>query len=88
MDLNAFSKDEITNTSLKRYLDLNRYAVAIQYKLENEKTHSNELFKTIDIKNLSVLQKLIYKSPSLFIKKALNTRNLLRKSNINLRLFR
>ena len=88
MDLNAFSKDEITNTSLKRYLDLNRYAVAIQYKLENEKTHSNELFRTIDIKNLSVLQKLIYKSPSSFIKKALNTRNLLRKSNINLRLFR
>lgn len=88
LDLKTFAKEERNNKSLKNYLDLNRFALAIQYKLENEKITSKNIYKTIDTKNLNLLQKLIYKSPSTLIKVILNFRNLLRKATINLRLFR
>ncbi|MFT5848047.1 MAG: glycosyltransferase involved in cell wall biosynthesis [Psychroserpens sp.] len=88
LDLDSFAKDEQQNTSLKTYLDINRYAIAIQYKLEDERCKSKTIYNTIDPKNLSPLQKLIYKSPGFVIKIILNSRNLLRKANINLRLFR
>jgi glycosyltransferase involved in cell wall biosynthesis len=88
LDLDSFAKEEQQNTSLKTYLDLNRYAIAIQYKLEDERSISKTIYNTIDAKNLSPLQKLIYKSPGVVIKIILNSRNLLRKANINLRLFR
>ena len=88
LDLDTFKKEELKNISLKKYLDLNRYAIAIQYKLENEHTHSKTIFKKIDLNNLSTLQKLVYQSPNNLTKNMLKLRNLLRKGGINLRLFR
>ncbi len=88
LDLDTFKKEELKNTSLKKYLDLNRYAIAIQYKLENEHSHSKTIFKNIDLNNLSTLQKLVYHSPNNLTKNMLKFRNLLRKGGVNLRLFR
>ncbi|MEM5565393.1 glycosyltransferase family 2 protein [Psychroserpens sp. AS72] len=88
MDLNSFSNEESKNARLKTYLDLNRYAIAIQYKLENETTKSKSVYNTIEPKNLSLFQKQIYNCPKFVIKSILNFRNLLRTFHINLRLFR
>ena len=87
-DLTTFKKEELKNTSLKKYLDLNRYAIAMQYKLENETTLSKHSFEDIDLNNLSALQKLIYHSPNYLTKNMLIFRNFLRKHGFNLRLFR
>lgn len=87
-DLDAFKVEEQSNASLKRYLDLNRYALAIQYKLEGEQALSKEMYDAIDKKSLSTVQKMVYGSPKGIIKLILNLRDLLRLSGINLRLFR
>ncbi|WP_052466958.1 glycosyltransferase family 2 protein [Psychroserpens damuponensis] len=87
-NLNAFKNDELKNLSLKTYLDLNRYAIAIQYKLEKEFATSKTIYKSIDVRNLSRPQKLIYKCPIFVIKSMLSFRDILRLSHINLRLFR
>lgn len=87
-DLNAYHEAETSHASLKTYLDLNRYALALQYKLEDEKERSEALYSQIDKSNLSTLQKTLYGSPKALIRLLLRFRNFLRKMKINLRLFR
>lgn len=88
IDFNSFQNQEKTNTSLKTYLDLNRYSVAIQYKLEGNKLLAEAAFKPIDKNNLSALQKLLFSLPNFIIRQLLTSRNFLRKLHLDLRLFR
>lgn len=88
IDFNRFQDQEKTNKSLKKYLDLNRYSVAIQYKLENNKSLAETIFKPIDRNNLTTSQKLLFSLPNYIIRQLLKYRNFLRRLHIDLRLFR
>lgn len=88
LDFNTFLVAEKQNRSLKTYLDLNRYAVAIEYKLEGNSVQSKSTFQDIDSKNLTTLQKLIFNLPTLVIQQVLKFRNILRRLHLDLRLFR
>lgn len=74
--------------SLKKYLDLNRFSIAIQYKLAGNKSECKKYSDKIDFKNLNLKQKILLKSP-IFIARALkNLQLLLRQLNINLSAFK
>ena len=88
IDLNAYTHEENVNKSLKKYLDLNRFAIALQYKLENEDTLSKGVYQHIDKTHLSTFQKGIYGSPNVIIKLIRSFRDILRTLHIDLRLFR
>ncbi len=60
---NKFLAEEKTNTSLKLYLDKNRYALALRCKMNNDYEIYNKLKKEIDYKNLNFKQKLLLKLP-------------------------
>jgi glycosyltransferase involved in cell wall biosynthesis len=88
IDFNKFQNQEKTNKSLKKYLDLNRYSVAVQYKLEKNKELAETIFKSIDGNNLTTIQKLLFSLPNYIVRQLLKSRNFLRRFHIDLRLFR
>ncbi|MDH7913174.1 glycosyltransferase family A protein [Winogradskyella sp. SYSU M77433] len=61
--LNRFTAEENENKSLKLFLDVNRYALAIRCKILNENFIYNSAKQNIDYKNLNYKQKALLKSP-------------------------
>ncbi|MCB0445477.1 MAG: hypothetical protein KDC68_07490, partial [Gelidibacter sp.] len=88
INFDSFNAIAETNQPLKKFLDINRVSVAIQYKLEGATTLEKKAKKTIDFKNLSRLQKLLLKLPRPLVKLILSSRNVLRNFGVDLRLFR
>ena len=88
LDFNEFQDQEKQNESLKKYLDLNRYSVAIQYKLEDNSSVAKNIFSHIKSDNLTSLQKILFSLPNSVIRQGLKSRNFLRRLNLDLRLFR
>ncbi|PQV48203.1 glycosyltransferase involved in cell wall biosynthesis [Jejuia pallidilutea] len=77
-----YKKEEANNPSLKLYLDINRYALAIRCKLN----HQLELFETvkkdIDYANLNLKQKILISLPKQLLILAKNTQNFLKKRKL------
>lgn len=88
MDLDAFNSEAKTNPSLHKYLDLNRLSLAYQYKLEGHSKKSKQYLQAINNENISGLQKHLLRLPTPLLKLLLNSRNYLRKRQIDLRLFK
>jgi glycosyltransferase involved in cell wall biosynthesis len=63
-----YSKQEQLNPSLKTYLDINRYALAIRSKMNNEIELYEKVKKEIDYKNLNFKQKMLLRFPKFFLK--------------------
>jgi len=61
--IKGFSKEEKQNSSLKTYLDINRYALSIRCKINDEFDLYKKVKKEIDQKNLNTKQKLLLKTP-------------------------
>ncbi|MDA9069472.1 glycosyltransferase family 2 protein [Algibacter sp.] len=80
--INNFSKEEKENPSLKVYLDINRYAVAIRCKLNNEKELYQKLKSEIDYSNLNFKQKLLLNSPRVILKTFKQIHEILVKNGI------
>ena len=56
VDFNKFNKEENKNSSLKKYLDLNRYSLAIIYKLDGDIDSFNKLNVKIDPNSINKKQ--------------------------------
>ena len=67
-----FLKEESQNTSLKKYLDLNRYSLAIHYKIVGNHKGFKKYKKDIQLENLNRKQRFLLQQPKtllvLFIK--------------------
>ncbi len=87
-DFNAFKTLEKTNLSLKTYLDLNRYALAMEYKMEGNTNAFQNQLEAVDLNSLSASKKISLKLPIFILKILINFRNRLRLFKIDLRLFR
>lgn len=61
---NSYRKEEKNNASLKRYLDLNRYSLAIQCKYFNDNTILKKLKSQIDPISLNSKQRFILALPN------------------------
>ncbi|WP_299442345.1 glycosyltransferase family 2 protein [uncultured Aquimarina sp.] len=62
-DLSKFKKEEETNPSLKKYLDLNRYATSLLYKSAGDQKTAKKYKGEIDYKNLNLKQKILLMAP-------------------------
>jgi glycosyltransferase involved in cell wall biosynthesis len=65
---NFYTNEEKTNASLRKYLNLNRYSLAIQCKYHNEIDLYKKLKKEIDYKNLNFKQRMLLKFPKFLLK--------------------
>lgn len=65
--ISSFSEEEKTNSSLKLYLDINRYALAIRTLMNNNKVLYKKLKQEIDFKNLNLKQRILLYSPDFII---------------------
>jgi len=64
----SFLEEEKHNSSLKLYMDINRYALALRSKLNNEKHIYKKLKSEIDYSNLNWKQKLFLNSPNMLLR--------------------
>lgn len=60
---NNFKNEESNNVTLKNYLNLNRYSLAIQCKFSNNKTTFKKLYSEIDKSLLNLKQKILLELP-------------------------
>ena len=64
-----YSEQEKTNKELKKYLDLNRFSVAIKNKLNDNHVNFEKVRKEINLTNLSFKKRLLLKLPTPILKK-------------------
>ena len=79
--LNKFEVEEKTNSSLKIYLDINRFSVAIRSKINGETEIYQKLIKEIDFRNLNIKQKLLLKFPIILVQLFKKIQKFLIKNN-------
>jgi glycosyltransferase involved in cell wall biosynthesis len=80
--INSYRKVEKYNPSLKLYLDINRFAVALRSKIYGEIEIYQKLKNEIDFKNLNLKQKLLIKSPLFLLQLFKQIQDFLIKNNI------
>ncbi|WP_159021425.1 glycosyltransferase family 2 protein [Formosa sp. L2A11] len=76
------------NKSLKKYIDLNRFALALKYKVDRNELKFKEHQSKIDFKNLNWKQKLILKCNRTLLITAKNIQVFLQQSNLFLSSFK
>lgn len=88
IDLDKYEGIAETNKSLKKYLDINRFSIAIQYKLVGNKQKAGNYIKKINSKNLNYKQQFLLKQNNAILKTLIKIQNLLKALNINLTSFK
>ena len=63
---------EKTNSSLKKFLDLNRFSLAIKSKIIGDQLRFLEFYKEIDLKNLSLKKRTLLQLPVHILKPLIN----------------
>ena len=86
--ISKFKNEELQNDSLKLYLDINRYAVALRSKLNGEKEIYRILKSEIDSQNLNLKQRFLLNSPPFLIRKLKTLQKFLIKGNIYITAFK
>ena len=66
--INSYPEEERRNPSLKLYLDINRYAVALRSKINGETDIYSKLKTEIDFNNLNSKQKFLIRLPVFMLK--------------------
>lgn len=61
--LEQFAEYEKTNQSLKKYMDLNRFSIAVERKMNGDTESFKKIIKDIKFTNLNAKQKVILKLP-------------------------
>ena len=88
IDLDVFEDQAKSNASLKKYLDLNRFSIAIQYKLVGNTTQAKKLMDKIEKANLNKKQRALLKLNRTALKIALKIKSKLQNSGIILSSYR
>ena len=88
IDLDIYEEEAKSNPSLKTYLDLNRFSIAIQYKLAGNNEKAKQLISAMDVSNLNKKQQALLKMNRTALKVALKIKNRLQSSGILLSSFR
>jgi glycosyltransferase involved in cell wall biosynthesis len=79
-----FENEEEENSALKKYLDLNRYSLAIKHKLSNDQGTFEKLLKNIDPSNLNKKQLFLLKQSKVILILLLKIKSII--ENFGLRL--
>jgi glycosyltransferase involved in cell wall biosynthesis len=85
---NSFKKYEKNNPSIKEYLDLKRYGLALRTKINSELKIYKDTIDTIDISNLSRKQKLLLSTPAFILRILNKLRPIMIKNKFYLKIFK
>lgn len=88
LDFDTFKEEEEKNPSLKKYLDLNRFSLAIQHKLAGNHLEANHLISKIETSNLNAKQRILLKMNTNTLQQLSIFKDYLRKNGIALSAFR
>ena len=83
-----YKTEEQQHPSLKKYLDLNRFVLAIKYKLEGDANHFKQYKNRIDKTNLSLGKRLALSAPKWLLKGILNFKITLTDFGFPIKLFK
>src|SRR5690606_28445457 len=86
-DFSKYEADADKNPSLKKYLDINRYILAIEYKLGGNRQKFEKLAGEIDKKNLTGKQRFVLNASTGTIKMLRKIKKLFLKNGIRLTTF-
>ena len=67
-DYLRYAELEKTNAALKKFLDLNRFSLAIKSKITNNYMNYNIIYNAIDLKNLTLKKRIILQLPGYSLK--------------------
>jgi len=65
--ISFYKQEEKKHASLKKYLDVNRFALVLRCKMNNEKELYKKVKTEIDLKNLNLKQKILLNSPKIIL---------------------
>ncbi|GGW71536.1 glycosyltransferase involved in cell wall biosynthesis [Winogradskyella epiphytica] len=86
--LSSYQSLEINNASLKHYLDLKRYGLALRTKINGETNIYKATLKTLNFKNLNFKQKALLKLPAWVLRLLNKIRPFLINNTLYLKLFK
>jgi len=76
-DFSKYTLLEKTNPSLKKFLDLNRFSLAIKSKIIGEKEHFLVFYKAINLENMSLKKRILLQLPVYIIKPLIDLKTML-----------
>jgi glycosyltransferase involved in cell wall biosynthesis len=77
LDFSKFIEEEKTNPSLKKFLDLNRFSLAIKSKLIGERERFLLFYKGIHLKNMTLKKRILLQLPVCILKPLIDLKTLL-----------
>lgn len=77
IDFSKYATLEKSNSDLKKFLDLNRFSLAIKSKLLNENDSFSKFYRGIDSYNLSLKKRFLLLLPSILLKTLINLKTFL-----------
>ena len=87
MDLDKYEQEARSNHYLKKFLDLNRYSIALQFKLANDLETFKKYSEKIDLSNLNKKQRFLLKQNRKTIRSLVKIQGLLENSGLKLSSF-
>lgn len=87
MDLDKYEKNSINNIFLKKYLDLNRYSFALQYKMSKDFNTYKNYTKKINLNNLNTKQRFLLKLPRIVLLLLINIKSFFERIGFRLSSF-
>ena len=85
---NKYDPLEKTNPQLKKFLDLNRFSVAIKNKLIGDHKNFEQISSQIDLRNLNFKKRILLKLPAFALKKLIGLKSLLANIGLGNTVFR
>lgn len=86
--INSYSQEEQANPSLKRYLDINRYAVALRCKMHNDQDMYKKLKSEIEYSHLNFKQQFLLSCPKVVLSWIKKCHSFLLKKEVYLTAYR
>lgn len=88
LDSSKYAALEKTNAELKKFLDLNRFSLAIKSKILGDKKNFMKFYTEIDFKNLPLKKKILLKLPDSVLKLLINLKVFLTNSGLGNSVFK
>ena len=68
MNFSKFKEEEKKNLALKKFLDLNRFSLAIKSKMYGDESSFEKYIIDIDLKNLTLKKRILLNLPGILLK--------------------
>lgn len=88
LDFNKFEELEKTNPLLKKFLDLNRFSLAIKFKLSGNKIAFNNYYAAIDLNNLGLKKRTLLLLPAILLNQLIRFKTVLAESGFGSSVFK